>query len=798
MPPLPGSPVIAAGSTALIPGGITIDQRGEPRIFNSSVDIGSVETQGYTLTPAPGDTPQTTFVGTAFASPLTVLVTPNYANDPVNGGIIKFTAPTSGASATLSASSVFIGGGRVAVTATANSVVGSYIASGDAGGASGRAAFSLKNVATSSGLAVSTIVPTSTGFIATFDEPFVLSQLNLYGTATGGQGPADVTLVGASTGPVTGSLIVDPTDRIITFIQTGKILAPDTYTVTLRSATNGFGDAGGNLLQGNNGTAGVNYTASFTVASSTARVLSIPDFARGPGQPVVIPAATGTGLPLTISDGTNVTSINLTLTYNPTLLTITGANLGSSAPAGSSVSINTSTPGVALLTFTSPTALAAGLDTYAILVASVPNGAPYASKEDLVLGNLSINGGAIAAIDQDGVHVVGYLGDTTGNGGYSGLDASLIARVVANIDTGFAAFPLLDPTIMADIAGRGSLTAQDASFVAQFVANIPQPRIPALPGITITKGGPDPEIWLPRDIDAAPGSSLIVPVLFRQTNGSPIGLDSADIAIEFDPSLFMVTGVTLGDVPQGFTLAVSYDNATGEIIATERSTSGPIELAPGTLGSLLLIDLTIRPGAALGIARLNLLAEGRVGSTVLYTSLDDGGLTLNPAPTDSDLDPTDGIVTVTTSTTPQPQPTTPTSSVPSGATPNTTPVPVPVVNTIAVAPRAVTPVLAPAPIVIAPVEGSTIAPAGPPAAIDLAIEATLGESSSVGRPAALGFLAVVESGDSTATGWIPWTAPDPSIDFPAPDSSVSVPARKARNGRVLLAREVPDGMGFRP
>ena len=118
--------------------------------------------------------------------------------------------------------------------------------------------------------------------------------------------------------------------------------------------------------------------------------------------------------------------------------------------------------------------------------------------------------------------------------------------------------------------------------------------------------------------------------MFRQTNGTAIGLDSADLAIEFDPAVFQVTGVRLGDVPRGFTLTESYDNATGEIIASLRSTSGPIALTPGTEGSLLLIDLTIRPGASLGAARINLLGEGRVGSTVLYTSLNDGNLTLVP------------------------------------------------------------------------------------------------------------------------------------------------------------------------
>ncbi len=38
MPPLPGSPAIDAGSNALIPSGISTDQRGEPRIVNGCVE----------------------------------------------------------------------------------------------------------------------------------------------------------------------------------------------------------------------------------------------------------------------------------------------------------------------------------------------------------------------------------------------------------------------------------------------------------------------------------------------------------------------------------------------------------------------------------------------------------------------------------------------------------------------------------------------------------------------------------------------------------------------------------------
>ena len=57
MPPLPGSRVIGAGSTVLIPAGITTDQRGEPRIVNGKVDIGAVQSQGSTFNPAPAPQP---------------------------------------------------------------------------------------------------------------------------------------------------------------------------------------------------------------------------------------------------------------------------------------------------------------------------------------------------------------------------------------------------------------------------------------------------------------------------------------------------------------------------------------------------------------------------------------------------------------------------------------------------------------------------------------------------------------------------------------------------------------------
>ena len=63
---LPGSPAIDAGNNALIPAGVTTDQRGLPRIVNGVVDIGAFESSGFTIAVTSGSG-QSTAVSTAFS-----------------------------------------------------------------------------------------------------------------------------------------------------------------------------------------------------------------------------------------------------------------------------------------------------------------------------------------------------------------------------------------------------------------------------------------------------------------------------------------------------------------------------------------------------------------------------------------------------------------------------------------------------------------------------------------------------------------------------------------------------------
>ncbi len=355
------------------------------------------------------------------------------------------------------------------------------------------------------GSIVTSFAATSTGFTAVFNHTLNLGNaftpiLNLYDNSTGTLGPADVTLVGTAFGAIRGSLVVDQNNTRITFIETGQagvlgsaaagtlfgVLPDDTYTVTLRSATNGFQDTNGNLLDGDgDGTPGDDFVTTFVVSNPpNAVVVSLPDFARGPGQ--AVNGTDGTdGVPVKLlnegSATVTVTSVTLNLAYDPNLLTVSGA----------------ATPGLAVVTYSSPTGIVLGPNESAIfatVTASVPSTAGYGAKEILDLQNIQINGGAISALDDAVVHVSGFLGDATGDGIYTGLDAQRISRVAVGLDPGFRQWVLADPLIVGDVSGDNVLTGLDALQIARQAVGITQGNIPVLPAVTPGIAGPDPVV----------------------------------------------------------------------------------------------------------------------------------------------------------------------------------------------------------------------------------------------------------------------------------------------------------------
>jgi hypothetical protein len=140
MPLLPGSPALEGGTSTGAP---AVDERGQGRV--GAVDIGAFESQGFTIAVTSGSG-QSTNIATAFPAPLVVMVTANNPGEPVAGGRVTFTPPSSGASATIHGSPATISAaGTASVTATANGFAGSYTVSATAHGITTPASLSLSN-----------------------------------------------------------------------------------------------------------------------------------------------------------------------------------------------------------------------------------------------------------------------------------------------------------------------------------------------------------------------------------------------------------------------------------------------------------------------------------------------------------------------------------------------------------------------------------------------------------------------------------------------------------------------------
>ena len=382
----------------------------------------------------------------------------------------------------------------------------------------------------------------------------------------------------------------------------------------LRSAVNGFQDSAGGLLDGNDsGTPGVNYVATFVVASTSSPVLSIPDFAHGPDSAanVELPNATGTGIPITLANAIGVTSATFQLDYNPALLDITGALNG---PSGTFTLVSTPSGGVANFSFQSATALSGSL-TLGQIVAQVPNSAAavYKSKALLHLSNISLNGGNSAVANDDGVQVDAYLGDVLGDGTYSPLDASLIARVATDFDSGFAAFGLLDPAIIGDLTTDGFVNSTDVTLVNRWLAGFVQSQFPPIPtGLTITPTGPDPILSLPTNLDVVAGATVIVPVnIDTAMPAGSTGMNEAVLALQYNPQVFTVSAadVQLGTLPgagSGWQLQTVVNAVTGEI-GIDLYSLTPIQTTAA--GSLVTIAMHVRDEAVVGSTGLSIVTE---------------------------------------------------------------------------------------------------------------------------------------------------------------------------------------------
>lgn len=487
----------------------------------------------------------------------------------------------------------------------------------------------------------SAITLTTSGIALTFNQPVFTPVLNLYDQG-GMLGAPDVTLVGATLGNVPGSVTFNADHTVLTFLRTGGILLPDVYTFTLRSASDGFRTSQNQYLDGNRDHG---YVHTFTVLPlpSNAVTVGISDFARGPGQAVNVPT-TAPGLRLTLTNPQQAQSLAFILLWDATLLTITDFQL---APGISGTSSYTEAgPGNASLQIfgSGPFTTGPGPLVLGHFVASVPATAPYGSKHVVDISGPFVFGatGQLPAVDDDALHVTAYLGDVTGNARLSSADAAGVLKVGVGLDSGFAAYQMLDPVVVADIDGNGRLGSLDANRVLQEALGFDRPEIPPLPATppTIVFGGPDPLLHFPTDFLALPGETVRVPLLLDPSDG----LETADLIISYDPTRLEVVSesdVQRGDLTEDFDLfGVNLDQEAGTIRVGLARTAGPI--SGRGKGSVLMISFRIWKDAPPGSTIINL----RHGIGHAATQLNEGGLDLIPDPSNEEGDELDGAILI--------------------------------------------------------------------------------------------------------------------------------------------------------
>ena len=477
----------------------------------------------------------------------------------------------------------------------------------DPGGASGSDSTA---VSVSNTFRVVNFVQNDSGFDVTFNRALDLNDLNLYDSinpvAPGPLRTPDLTLTGAVSGNVKGSVVYNPDTFTLSFVKTGGPLTGDNYTVTLVSGDQAFedtlfgnppGDPSGDAFENNgndldgdgfmgqgDGVAGGNFVRTFPVVIvGGTPIVSMPDFARGPGQMVDLTANNGSDVTLPVrATGTNVFSVDFDLVYDTRLLTINPFIVGgvSAVRPGWTVTANQTVSGfIATLEVTaSGTTPFSGTDVNVVnITAAVPTTAPYGASQVLRLQNSFVN--EDNALDDAAIEKVYFPGDANGSGiltgsappsAYTGEDAALISRVVVNISTGFDATPLVDPAIVGDASGNGSLTGFDASLVQREAGGENTPETPdeTAPG-TGGMAAFDPELSIAEDIFVNVNGPVTIPVNIT-IEPTVLGTVSATYTVEYDTAVLDYVSAELG---------AEFPASAGWSISATETSPGTIQVA---------------------------------------------------------------------------------------------------------------------------------------------------------------------------------------------------------------------------
>ena len=304
-----------------------------------------------------------------------------------------------------------------------------------------------------------------------FSHAFDTAPLNLY-DALDLLGSADLTVVGHTSGPVAGSLVFDGTRTGLSFVASRR-LAADTYELRLVSGEQGFHTADGQLLDGDRDEMpGGDFVGTFTVDASPDVRVGLQGFARAPGEVVNLPLTTTAGIPVELESAGDVARLRLVISHDPAIFDLHGIELAAGLPTDAGITVQNEGNGRIIIDITSTTPLPTGRVTLVHLRGAVPSNAAAGAEALVTVGEVEANGGEVPAAGLTAVQVVARLGDASGNGSLSAVDGGLISRVAMRLDSGFVAYPRLDPRIVGDVTENAAISLLDAAMVAGAAAEV--------------------------------------------------------------------------------------------------------------------------------------------------------------------------------------------------------------------------------------------------------------------------------------------------------------------------------------
>ena len=289
----------------------------------------------------------------------------------------------------------------------------------------------------------------SSGFTVQFSESLNASTLDL----------VDISIRQNSTGnEISGSFVLTQDNTRFSFISSGDVLEGGNYTISLNSSAEGFISETGLLLDGDgNDIAGGNFSAEFTIGEFD-RVIGLDDF--------TLPAGASSNIDISLSDGTDITEAEFTLTYNSAVLSIEDLNLDTALAADWALSTDTTTPGIVIIELEG-SALASGMTDLLTLDISVPDNA-MSNISDLVrIENVSFNSDNITGVGDTALQTIATVGDLDGDGSSSDSDAHLVSLAAVGLSDHFDAFPNIDPLLIADLNNDGVISALDGYLLIQ-------------------------------------------------------------------------------------------------------------------------------------------------------------------------------------------------------------------------------------------------------------------------------------------------------------------------------------------